>query len=295
MGETLVPTLDTSSASSGLVRELDLWSRAGIVATFWIRDDDACEVTPQLQRLSELAERHGVEIALAVVPGKLQIGLLPYLRQRNSPFHPMCHGWKHVDYGPSGKPGEFGPDRPPSAVHQDAVSAFQEFTVHFGADGVVFVPPYGRITPELVEALPEIGFLGVSAGPANLERRLARVMTQISWLPSVPIGRERSVAHFDVHIDPFDWMRNTARPSNAVCAEIVGHLRLRRNGIVPRQAPIGLLMHHLVHDEAMWSLCDGLVGALSKHSAVQFPAVSGIVGAKAPRQSKAVAATRPAK
>ena len=74
-----------------------------MIATFWFRDDDACAVPPQFERQQELAVRYGVEIALAVIPGKLEIELIDRLRMEGSPFHAMCHGWKPVNYGPEGR------------------------------------------------------------------------------------------------------------------------------------------------------------------------------------------------
>ena len=40
----------------------------GRTIAFWWRDDDAETVTPQLERLLELAERHDLPLGLAVVP-----------------------------------------------------------------------------------------------------------------------------------------------------------------------------------------------------------------------------------
>ena len=108
-----------------------------MIATFWFRDDDACAVPPQFERQQELAVRYGVEIALAVIPGKLEIELIDRLRMEGSPFHAMCHGWKHVNYGPEGRPGEFGPDRSLSELRADAKLAFDEFGTHFGSSEVV--------------------------------------------------------------------------------------------------------------------------------------------------------------
>jgi len=275
---TLRPTHTRASTWEALLNELDCWSEKGMVATFWFRDDDAAAVTPQLLRLRELAVRHGVEIALAVIPGKLESDLVEYLRIEGSPFHEMCHGWKHVDYGPNGRPGEFGRDRPLSELRADAKLAFNAFEAHFGGAGVVFVPPYGRIAEELIDALREIGFVGVSTGPTNVERRMARILSHLSWLPSVRLRNGRSFPHFDVQIDPFDWARGSSRTASSVSEEIVGHLRLRRIGFVAPHAPIGLLTHHLVHDDATWELCGQLLEALTKHSAVRCARVRSVIG-----------------
>jgi peptidoglycan/xylan/chitin deacetylase (PgdA/CDA1 family) len=249
-----------------------------MTATFWFRDDDACEITPQLERLQTLALQHGLEIALAVIPGKLQCDLIDRLRMEGSPFYAMCHGWKHVDYGPEGRPGEFGPDRELAELRADAKLAFDEFATHFGNREVVFVPPYGRITEGMTDSLAEIGFVGVSTGPTTGERRLAHVMSRVHWLPPVPLSRGRSIPHFDVQIDPFDWAHGTARLAASVGNEIVGHLRLRRRGLVASGSPVGFLMHHLVHDAATWDLYEEVLAALTNHSAVRFARVRSVIG-----------------
>jgi len=50
-----------------LVKELDEWRKAGEVAAFWWRDDDASTWTPALDVLLDCAK--SIPVALAVVPG----------------------------------------------------------------------------------------------------------------------------------------------------------------------------------------------------------------------------------
>lgn len=156
--------------------------------------------------------------------------------------------------------------------------AFETFASRFGAEGVIFVPPFGRITEALVNALPGIGFAGVSTGPTNLERRMSRLTARMPWLPSAQLPSNRSVLHLDVQIDPIDWRRGTSRPSASVSKELIGHLRLRRNGFISPNVPIGLLTHHLVHDDAVWSICDELLSALRSHRSVAFVRASKLAG-----------------
>ena len=89
-----------------------------------MRDDDACEITPQLERLSALANKFRIEIGLAVIPANLDSALVDRLLDGATPFHALCHGWKHTNFGPHSRPGEFGPDRPLEALRSDAMSAF---------------------------------------------------------------------------------------------------------------------------------------------------------------------------
>jgi peptidoglycan/xylan/chitin deacetylase (PgdA/CDA1 family) len=245
-----------------------------MTATFWVRDDDASTVSVELDRLSQLAARHELNIGLAAIPGKLDRSLVDFVDSERLHFHPMCHGWQHVNYNGKGKPAEFGADRPQSALVEDGRLAFEAFAEHFGRVGVVFVPPFGRITDAMVDVLPEIGFVGVSKGPSAMERW----MTRVAWAPSpVRLPTRKSVPHFDVHIDPIDWRRMTARDAAAVGAEIVGHLRLRRNGFVSSDLPIGILTHHLAHDDAVWALCDDLFGALRHEAAAAFAPASHVI------------------
>ena len=158
--------------------ELALWRAAGQKQTFWIRDDDATCVTEQLERLLSIATRYDVSVGLALIPGSLQADLVDFLRTQSRNFHPMCHGWKHVDYGDAGNPNEFGNSRSHSATCQDATLALQAFRAHFAGTEAVFVPPFNRITPAMIGALADIGYAGLSVGPRPLERRIARVVNR---------------------------------------------------------------------------------------------------------------------
>jgi peptidoglycan/xylan/chitin deacetylase (PgdA/CDA1 family) len=255
---------------NGVSRELNLWADLGLRAKFWLRDDDACEMTAPLGRLHDLGHRHNINIGLAVIPGKIQPSLLKVLAESRNVFHPMCHGWTHADYGRPGKPEEFGSRRPFSAVWTDAKQAYRTFAEYFGGSNATFVPPYNRITAALINALPQIGFAGVSAWPGFRERFILRMDSRVPWTPAVTIPREFLIPRVDVHIDVMDWKRGTARETLSVAADIVGQLRLRRRGFLPSDYPIGLLTHHLVHDERVWELCHDLLLLLGTHNTVDF-------------------------
>ena len=64
-----------------LQAELDRWQEAGKTARFWLRDDDAIEPTPQLERFLVLAE-----CSLAYQPFYLAFALKnPYRHQHHHP------------------------------------------------------------------------------------------------------------------------------------------------------------------------------------------------------------------
>jgi predicted deacetylase len=262
--------MTNTEAWRGMVRELDVWKDGGLRARFWVRDDDAVEMSGQLAQLHDIADRHELNIGLAVIPGKMRPGFVDILAQMRKRFYPMCHGWVHADYGRPGKPGEFGRDRPFSRLRSDAEQAYTVFSNCFGTTRAIFVPPNGRITFGLRKALPRIGFAAVSTGPSYFERKILRMSSALPWMPAVAIRMASVIPRFDVHIDVMDWRRKTARDSEAVAAEIVENLHLRRRGFLAPDHPIGLLTHHLVHDEQVWRLCNELLDALSAHETVDF-------------------------
>lgn len=253
-----------------VLNELDLWSNRGLRATFWVRDDDAYELSAQLERLYDLAEQYKLNIGLAVIPGKLSSGFADALAHMKERFHPMCHGWIHANYGRRDAPSEFGRERPFSILLSDASQAYKVFSEYFGQINAAFVPPYNHITRGLRNALRGVGFAAVSMGPSFLELKILRINSILPWMPVVKIPVDSSIPRFDTHIDVLDWQRMTARESRAVAADIVGNLRLRRKGFLSPGHPIGLLTHHLVHDEHVWRLCREVFDSICSHKAAKF-------------------------
>ena len=270
-------------------RELECWAAEGLIAQFWIRDDDACDLTPQLIRLAEFARCHGVHIGLAVVPAKLTKALIDFLRDPKTPFLPMCHGWAHTNHGTAAKPGEFGPDRPYAKLQADAACALDTYAASLERTPPFFVPPFGRITDKLSIAMNKLGFASLSNGHTRFEARLVRAHGMTGLLPVNPIGPSRQ-PRLDVHIDPIDWRARTALPRADIELRLLGELRARRKRYLPPERPIGILMHHLVHDEAIWDVCKELVTLLQKEPATAFPDLERLMASVA---SPAVTAPRP--
>ena len=97
-----------------LVAELDRWAAAERNATFWWRDDDAAAVTEPLLRLLELCRRHGVPLALAVIPQPADPALAALIARSDAPVTVMQHGFAHRNHAPEGaKSAELGDHRPP--------------------------------------------------------------------------------------------------------------------------------------------------------------------------------------
>src|SRR5882762_9167952 len=55
--------------------ELDLWAAQGRIARLWLRDDDAVEPSPALDRLLAVCNGHGVPLLLAIIPAGAGLAL----------------------------------------------------------------------------------------------------------------------------------------------------------------------------------------------------------------------------
>jgi hypothetical protein len=252
-----------------LKHELDCWADQGLTAKIWVRDDDAQAMSEPLSRLQVMAENYKITIGLAVIPGLLRTELLDFLASAKRQFFPMCHGWKHINHGTEEKPSEFGSNRPLSTLQNDAEQAYQKFIEFFGRTRVIFVPPYNSIDSTLIAILPSLGYAGVSLGVSRLEARLARLAERI-WLPGINLPGRSTAALLNAQIDLLDWKRRRAQDTESIGAKLIGHLRLRRRGLVGSEFPIGLLTHHLAHDDDVWRVCNDVLDCLRSHGAVDF-------------------------
>lgn len=255
----------------GVKDEIARWRAIGQRPAFWIRDDDAHAMCDELERLTAIAIRHGVSVGVAFVPGLLAADLVPFLRRQSANLYPMCHGWKHVNHASSDNPSEFGANRSHPAARLDAVRALETFCHHFPDVPAIFVPPFSRIAPEMIDALAGIGFVGLSAAPRPLERRMARLVGRLDWAaPAVNIAWRGSPPRVDAHVDLIDWRSGSARDLNAIAEALLGQLRLRRKAFLPARTPIGLLTHHRVHDEPIWRLLEALIVFLKDELGGEF-------------------------
>lgn len=251
-------------------RELDRWADDGLAAKYWVRDDDAIQVSADLKRLHDLATRHGIQIGLAVIPGKARPDLVDFLANSTRQFYPMCHGWQHDNHSRSNKPAEFGPDRPTSSLILDARSALHTFNTLFRSAKAIFVPPFNCATDALVRALPDIGYFAVSLMPSRVERTLLRLTHELKWLPRFRIPDFSNSPRIDVHLDVINWKEMKAQDTEIIANQLLQNLRGRRLGILAADAPIGLLTHHLVHNEGIWDRCEEILEVLQSHNAAEF-------------------------
>ena len=224
-----------------LDNELQNWRVAGQQPQLWWRDDDAISRTPELKHLTEVANDAKIEILLAVIPAHAHKELAAYIKQ-HAILKPCIHGWSHTNYAPvPEKKCELGSHRPLDEVLADIGRGRQRLEELIGnCLEPILVPPWNRMRDDLAPLLPQVGIKAFST-----------------------FAHRRSVPKMQVntHVDIMNWKApggTVGKSLDAVQNELASALSVSRaNGCYP----IGLLTHHLVHDEAAWAT----VSALAAH------------------------------
>lgn len=238
-----------------LYRELDEWNYAGTAATLWWRDDDVQSPSAELDRLTDLAQKYAIPLALAVIPQGMQSALAVHLNSLPT-VTVLQHGFCHANHAPSGeKKAELGDHRAVSAMHDELVSGFAMLKRDFAEQFIaVLVPPWNRITPKLMDGLTPSGLVGLSQFGARSVRQ-----------PVCGVGV------VNTHVDIIDWKQHKRFVGAQLAVQaMVAHLRGRRLGQFDHAEPTGLLTHHLVHDADCWRFLARLVAVLDEHPAVQW-------------------------
>lgn len=232
-----------------LADELSQWQHEGRVADLWLRDDDAVAPTAALERLLSLAAGAAIPLTLAVIPAHAERGLAERLAGEPA-VAAAVHGWAHENHAPAGeKKQELGPHRPADIVLAELGDARIIVDGLFGAAAVpMLVPPWNRIDGALLPSLSGIGFAALST-----------------------FGRAAPgpIPALNTHVDLIGWHDGRrGREHGLLLAELVRELRDRRES--GDREPVGLLSHHLVHDETAWTFLDGLFEATAGNAACRW-------------------------
>lgn len=233
-------SIDWSSLDAALERHTPV---------LWWRDDDAIAPSRQLDRLLSLAEEVGAPLTLAVIPAYVSESLAFETGDRAVSI--AVHGWRHDNHAPSPqKKAEFGVHRPDPILLEEARLGLARTGDLFGDAALpLFVPPWNRMASHLPALLTTAGYRGLSAFAQRA--------------PSSVGG----LARIDSHIDPIDWRgtRSAIDPQ-----ALVDHIC----GLMASDAPIGLMTHHRVHDDAIWDLTTLVVHRLTHRGASWVSAAS---------------------
>jgi len=238
-----------------LQQELDLWADSGKTATFWWRDDDAVEETPQLHILDALSRDMNVPVSLAVIPAGLHDSLPRFLRSREN-LIAIQHGYGHRSYALAGmKKIELGGDRSDDDIRSDLGTGCRQLRTAFGEQFIpVLVPPWNRIEGRVYSTLNGAGFSGVSS-----------MWTRETAYPV------KGLLQVNAHLDPVDWRHDRGFIGETIAIEqIHRHLSSRRLATKDIAEPTGILTHHLVQNDEVWAFCRTLFETLNRHPAAQW-------------------------
>ncbi len=256
-----------------LKRELDAWAAADRVAALWWRDDDAIEPSLALARLLDLTSARGIDLGLAVIPA----GAIEDLAARLSDHAGVVvlqHGYRHHNHAPIGEPAvEVGGPRPVDEVLTDMRAGFRQLQSLFGERfAPVLAAPWNRIAPPVLPRLREAGFRGASA-----------------MGPRAAMSSSGDLTVVNAHLDPINWKKRRFAGRDKALAGLISELRDRRTGVSDPHEPLGLLTHHLDHDDALWVFLERLVEVTGAHPAAQWIDVHDAFGLSAapPRAASA--------
>ncbi|RJG40733.1 polysaccharide deacetylase family protein [Mesorhizobium sp. DCY119] len=237
-----------------LREELKRWEGTGHTAEFWLRDDDAVEPTTALDRLLDLTGDFAVAVTLAVIPAATD-GRLADRLSHAAHAAVAVHGWAHQNHAPMDqKKQELGAHRPRGAVLDELAHGLSRIIRLHGERAVpMLVPPWNRIDPGLIDDLGSIGFTALSVyGPPK----------------PAPIRVVNS------NVDIMDWHGTRGCRDHALLVqEIVARLQQRYDS----GEPVGLLTHHLVHDEATWVFLEQLFEVTGRSRACRWLPVSMLI------------------
>lgn len=211
--------------------ELRRWRAMGRRASLWWRDDDARAPSPALDRLLAIAAASEVPLTLAVIPDGDMTALAARLSSVTG-VQVAQHGADHQNRREGREAGEFPHDWSRLRLVTALLAGRRKLAALPGALPV-FVPPWNDVHPDLEGALSDAGFIGWSAAG---ERR-----------------RGGALPRLDIHLDLLRWRGGARfRGPRKFLRELTAELRARRLTETWHE-PIGLLTHHLDHDEEAWA------------------------------------------
>lgn len=244
--------------ADALKAELDRWGEAEREARLWLRDDDAVEPTPALDRLLGLIRDHDVPCLLAVIPTLATEALAE--RVAGEPLlRAAMHGISHANHAPAGRKSEETPaERGLDRIRDELSIARTRLLSLFGeAAGRWYVPPWNRIGREAAALLPMIGFRAISA------------------FGSQPLAASPALAELNTHVDLMDWKGGRiGRAFPAVAADLARELALART---EGFRPVGLLAHHLAHDAEAWRTLDAVLRLVERHRGARWHAADDLL------------------
>ncbi len=234
-----------------LLETLNERVETGAPVQFWLRDDDAVEPTSKLEQLLALADVYEVPLTIASIPASSSDALADRLA-REDRVSVAVHGWSHQNHAPSNeKKQELGLHRPAPLVLDELSQGLSYLSRLYGKRFVpLLVPPWNRIDAVLVKQLTAIGFRGLSTFGSQSSENIAVMNT---------------------HVDVIDWKGTRGgRATSELEIELVKQLRSSNE-------PIGILTHHLVHDDRVWAFLEQLFATTTGNGGVTWMRIDDLL------------------
>jgi hypothetical protein len=164
---------------------------------------------------------------------------------------PIVHGWAHQNHAPQGaKKQEFGAHRPLDTMRHELLLAMSRMKELFAERmAAIFVPPWNRIAPDLIPALRELGYAALSTFGVCTENR--------------------GIPEINTHVDIIDFRGTRGCRQHSVLAKDIA-AALSHSFHHGRYA-VGILSHHLVHDEAAFEFLADLFSIARQESWLSAP------------------------
>lgn len=213
-----------------------------------VRLDDVRDLSPRLEAVWSVLERHGAAVHLGAIPVDVSEAAARDLeaRARRSPVAVSVqqHGYRHVNHGQGKRKFEFDDERTFEAQREDLEAGRDILRARFGTRfDEVFVPPFDRCGALGMRALAELGFSGIS-------------VIHTSTAPDHP-----NVPKVLMTTDPVQWKPEVLhRPWDQTLREV--RASLDATGYA------GLELHHEIMDEPAVQGLDWLLGQLGP---VRYP------------------------
>jgi len=191
---------------------------------------------------------------VAVVPARAADALPAALRHSGN-FALLQHGYAHRNHAPAGSPAvECGGARPVQEGLDELSLGRRSLTELFGARALpILAAPWNRIDRSVLDRLTESGFLGASA-----------------FGPRAAMRGAHGLAIANAHVDPMNWRARRFAGVEKALSGILGELQARLTEAADPEEPLGLLTHHLDHDEDLWKFLDQLFRLTKRHPAARW-------------------------
>jgi hypothetical protein len=243
-----------------LLLEAWRWRRAGRTARLWWRDDDLAGGSARLDRLLRISWEAGAPLTLAVVPTG-DMAALGVRLAHTTLVSVTQHGVDHQNRRSGPAAGEFPHDWTQADL-EIALRRGWSLIQGLPRAEAIYVPPWNDAHPLLESALVACGYAGWSMSGEMASGR-----------PD-PDG---SLPRVDVHLDLMRW-RGGARFRGKGRFLKTFRLELRRRRKAGLwEAPIGLLTHHLAHDEASWAFLERFLHHTARRAEFSWVALPALI------------------